>query len=236
MRKRMGNPMTKFAIPDRAFSCTGSSFLVKNLCCGFFCLLSLSSFAQYPGYHSITDLPAFKKQFTAQSLTVSTITSNFTQEKILSELTEKIISKGKFWFKRSDKVRIEYREPFFFLMLVNGDKMLVRDDQKENKINIRSNKLFQQVNRIVIDCVQGTILDSKDFSVKVFEDDKTFLMEMTPSSKGLREFFETIVLTVEKKDYSAKTIEMNEPLGDVTTLFFTNKKLNEPVSDAIFSP
>jgi len=121
------------------------------------------------------------------------------------------------------------------IVSIKGDKMMVRDEQKENKINVRSNKLFQQVNRIVIDCVQGTILDSKDFSVKVFEDDKTFLMEMTPSSKGLREFFETIVLTVEKKDYSVKSIKMNEPLGDTTTIFFTNKKLNEPVSDAVFT-
>ena len=114
-------------------------------------------------------------------------------------------------------------------------KMLVRDDQKENKINIRSNKLFQQVNRIVIDCVQGTILDSKDFSVRVFENDRSVLIEMTPSTKGLREFFQTIVLTVEKKDHSVQSIKMNEPLGDTTTLFFTDKTLNEPISDAVFT-
>jgi len=231
----MGNPVVKFNTPGPAFTCPGPSFLVKNLSCGFFCLLSLSSLAQYPGYHSIADLPAFKKQFTAQSLTVSTITSNFTQEKILSELTEKIISKGKFWFKRSDKVRIEYREPFFYLMVLNGGKMLVRDDQKENKINTSSNKLFQQVNRIVLDCVQGTILDSKDFSVLVFENDNSFLMEMTPSSRVLREFFQTIVLTVDKKDHSVRSIKMNEPMGDTTTIIFTDKKLNEPVPDAVFT-
>jgi hypothetical protein len=28
---------------------------------------------------------------------------------------------------------------------------------------------------------------------------------------------------------------MNEPSGDTTTLFFTDKKLNEPVSDAVFT-
>jgi outer membrane lipoprotein-sorting protein len=236
MRRRMGDVYTKSMVFGTVITQASPFRHVKNFSCGLFCLFSISTFAQYPGYHPISDLPAFKKQFTAQSITVSTITSSFTQEKILSALTEKIISRGRFWFKRSDKVRIEYTEPFFFLMILNGDKMLMRDDQKENKINVNSNKLFQQINRIVIDCVQGTILDSNDFSVKVFEDDKTFLMEMTPSSKRLREFFETIVLTVEKKDYSAKKIEMNEPLGDVTTLIFTNKKLNEPVSDAIFTP
>lgn len=120
-------------------------------------------------------------------------------------------------------------------MIMNGDKMLVRDHEKENKINVKSNKLFQQVNRIMIDCVQGTILDSKDFSTKVFENDKVYLLEMTPSSKTLREFFQTIVLSVEKSDYSVKAIEMNEPSGDKTIISFKNKKLNEQLADAVFT-
>ena len=120
-------------------------------------------------------------------------------------------------------------------MIMNGDKMLVRDNEKENKINVKSNKLFQQVNRIMIDCVQGTILDSKDFTTKVFENDKVYLLEMTPTSKTLREFFQTVVLSVEKQDYSVSSIEMNEPSGDKTSFTFKNKKINQPVSDAVFA-
>src|SRR5690606_12774956 len=149
--------------------------------------------------------------------------------------TEKIVSSGKFWFKRSNRVRIEYVKPFKYLLVMNGDKLLVRDNDRENKINVKSNKLFQQVNRIMIDCVQGTILDSKDFTTKVFENDKNYLLEMKPASKALREFFDVIVLTVDKSDYAARSIEMSEPAGDTTTIFFENKKLNEPVADAVFA-
>jgi outer membrane lipoprotein-sorting protein len=200
--------------------------------------LSLSctyAFAQHPGYREVSDLPGFRAKFKTESEKVQTITSNFTQEKNLLALTEKITSTGKFWFKRSQKVRIEYVKPFVYLLVMNGDKMLVKNDQKENRINVKSNKLFQQVNRIMIDCVRGTILDSKDFTSKVFENDKIFLMEMTPVSRALREFFQTIVLTVEKKDYSVNFIEMNEPSGDKTTIFFTEKKLNEQVPDTLFA-
>lgn len=197
--------------------------------------LPYASFAQYPGYKPLTDLPVFKKQLATESAKVLSITSSFVQEKTLIALTEKITSEGNFWFKRSSKVRIEYEKPFRYVMIMNGDKMLVRDDKKENTINVKSNKLFQQVNRIMVDCVQGTILDSKDFSNKVFENDKTYLMEMTPSSKALREFFQTIVLVVEKKDHTVKSIQMNEPGGDKTVISFTNKKLNESVSDAMFA-
>jgi outer membrane lipoprotein-sorting protein len=192
-------------------------------------------FGQYPGYHPITDLAAFKTKFATESAKVLSISSDFTQEKVLTALTEKITSTGKFSFKRSNKVRIEYVKPFVYLMVMNGDKMLVRDNEKENTINVKSNKLFQQVNRIMIDCVQGTILDSKDFTTKVFENDKVYLLEMTPTSKSLREFFQTVVLSVEKSDYSVKSIVMNEPSGDKTTISFTNKKINQQVPDAIFA-
>ena len=71
---------------------------------------------------------------------------------------------------------------------------------------------------------------------KVFENDKTYLLEMTPSSKSLREFFQTIVLTVDKRDFSVSYIEMNEPGGDKTTITFIDKILNGTVSDGLFTP
>lgn len=211
------------------------SVVLRFLFLAAFLVLGNSASAQYSGYAAVTDIPSFKKKFSVESAKVESISSNFTQEKILSALTEKITSSGKFWFKRSNKVRIEYMKPFVYLMVMNGDKMLIRDEQKESRINVKSNRLFQQVNRIMIDCVQGTILDSKDFSPKVFEDKNTYLLEMTPTSKTLREFFQTIVLVVDKKDYSAISILMNEPGGDKTTITFTDKKLNTQLSDAVFT-
>ena len=170
-----------------------------------------------------------------ESAKVMSITSDFTQEKTLAALTETITSTGKFWFKRNNRVRIEYVKPFSYLMIMNADKIHVRDNQKENTINVKSNKVFQQVNRIMIDCVQGTILESKDFSTKVFESEKIYLLEMTPLSKSLRDFFQTILLKVDKRDYSVNAIEMNEPGGDQTIISFQNKKLNEQVADAVFA-
>ena len=198
-------------------------------------LISGLASAQYTGYKPVADLQTFRKAFAVESAKVQTITSDFSQEKVLTALTEKITSNGKFWFKRSNRVRIDYTKPFVYRMVMNGDKMLVKDEQKENRINVRSNKLFQQVNRIMIDCVQGTILDSKDFTTRVFENDKNYLLEMTPSGKALRDFFQTIVLTVEKKDYSVRAIEMNEPAGDKTVISFTNKVLNATVADEVFA-
>jgi outer membrane lipoprotein-sorting protein len=197
--------------------------------------ISFPSYAQYSGYLEVKDMPAFRKKFAAGSAALQSMECNFVQEKVLMALTEKITSTGKFWFKRSNKVRIEYVRPFQYLLVMQGDKIFIRDHGQEQRIQVKSNRLFQQVNRIMIDCVQGTILESKDFTTRVFEDDGTYLLEMTPTGKTLQEFFQTVVLVVDKKDYAAHSIAMNEPTGDTTVITFKDKNLNTPIADGVFA-
>lgn len=201
--------------------------------CGL--LVSFGASAQYAGFKAIDDLPGFKKQFALEAKKTKSIKSNFVQDKNLSLLEEKITSEGKFYFKRENKVRIAYEKPFHYLMIMNGDDMFIKDNQKENKVNVKSNKLFQQVNKIMVDCVQGTILDNKDFTVRVFQNDKTWLLEMTPIGKSLKEFFQVIVIHADKKDYTVSSIDMHEPSGDNTVIRFTQKELNVAVQDEMFA-
>jgi len=200
----------------------------------FLVSVSLTATAQYAGFKAIDDLAGFKKQFALEAKKTQSIKSNFVQDKNLSLLEEKITSEGKFYFKRENKVRIAYEKPFQYLMVMNGDEMFIKDNQKENKVNVKSNKLFQQVNKIMVDCVQGTILDNKDFTVRVFQNDKTWLMEMTPVGKSLKEFFQVIVIHADKKDYTVSSIDMHEPSGDNTLIRFTQKELNAAIPDEMF--
>lgn len=200
-----------------------------------FCASLSSLMAQPRGYTPVANIAGFRDAFARESAKIQSIESDFKQEKILSALTETIQSRGQFWFKRANKVRIEYKSPFSYTLVLNGDHMLVRDGEKKSQVNVRSNKLFQQVNRIMIDCVQGTILESRDFTSRVFENDDTYLLELTPTSRSLREFFQVINLKVRKSDYSAMAIEMNEPGGDKTTISFMERKLNSALPDALFT-
>src|ERR1700712_5438035 len=127
------------------------------------CLAGKAVKAQYAGYTQLADLSKFKNEFSAATQKTLTIKSNFVQEKNLSMLSEKIVSKGKFWFKKDNLVRMEYDQPFQYLMIINNDKVYVKDGQKENRVSARSNKLFQQINKIMIDCMQGTTLSNPDF-------------------------------------------------------------------------
>jgi outer membrane lipoprotein-sorting protein len=202
----------------------------------FFCLMFAGlAHAQPAGYKIIADNASFKQQFSAAARKLNTIQSDFVQEKNLAMLSEKISSSGKFWFKKENLVRMEYTSPFKYLMIINKNNVFIKDDQKENKISARSNKMFQQINRIIVDCVQGTALDNKDFAVKTLEGRDGFLIYLSPLAKTMKDLFNNINVVVDKKDYSILRMEMVEAGGDNTIIRFTNKQLNIPVADALFA-
>lgn len=199
----------------------------------FLAIITSGSFAQ--NYTAAKDEAAIRKKFAEVSLNTIAIKSDFVQEKNLSMLSEKIISKGIFLFKKENKVRLEYRQPFHYLMVINNGKVLIKDDAKSTQMDMHKNKIFQQVNKIIVDCVHGTALNNPDFKVQIFENSNQIKLDMKPISKGLKEFFSNILIFVEKKDYSVLKMQMNEISGDNTIITFTNKELNGKIADDLFA-
>lgn len=190
--------------------------------------------AQYPGYAAVSDIAKFRTVFAAATQRTNAVKADFTQEKNLAMLSEKISSRGNFWFKKDSRVRMEYTSPFKYLMILNKDRVYVKDGAKESKVSTKSNKMFQQINKIMIDCMQGTMLGNTDFKTRIFENKNNALVELTPVTKGLKEMFKSINVIVDKKDYSVSSIEMQELSGDNTIMRFTNKELNASIPDNLF--
>jgi len=206
----------------------------KIVVTAFFLLMAFFVKAQYNGYTPVSDLAKFKVDFSATTQKTTSIKSDFIQEKNLVMLSEKIIAKGKFWFKKESHVRMEYNHPYQYLMILNKDKVYVKDGQKENKISTSSNKLFQQINKIMIDCMQGTALNNPNFTTSVFENKNMWLVELTPVTKGLKTLFKSINIIIYKKDFSVSSIDMLEMSGDNTLIRFINKELNVITPDSLF--
>ena len=199
-------------------------------------LTSQICLSQPAGFKPIDNPTEFKSKFAAEGKKISAIRCRFVQEKNLSLLEEKIISEGNFWYKRDKKVRLEYQKPFRYLMMLSGEQMVIRDEQKESRLSTHSSKLFQQINRIIMDCVSGSILENKDFTSRVFQNDKMFLLLMTPTSRTLKDFFQAIHVSVDKKNWTVVGITLEEPGGDTTAIRFSHQVFNEKLDDSLFVP
>jgi len=202
----------------------------------FLCVLSMHGKAQIPeGYTLVADPVQFKSSFTQAAGKTNSIKSDFVQEKTMTMLSEKIISNGKFFYKKDNKVRMEYIAPFKYLMIINGTKLSIKDGAKESTISTSGSKVFRQVSQIMLDCVSGNMLANPDFKTNVYKGKAGYLIEMTPVSKGLMEFFSKIFVYIDSSDQSVSKVRMVEVSGDFTILNFTHKETNIELSDSLFT-
>lgn len=210
--------------------------MFKSICTACFVLYHGLLIAQQPaGFTPVKDEKAFRENFAQAGKKIQTIQSDFTQEKNLSMLEEKIVSRGQFFFKKDKKVRLEYTTPYKYLMIINGDNVVVQDAKKTNSFSAKSNKMFRQINEIIVDCLSGTALGSPNYSVQAFENKTQYALVLTPTSKTLKEFFKNIQVYVDHKDYTVAQVNMNELSGDNTVMHFSRPVLNQVIQDEKFA-
>lgn len=200
-------------------------------------LLLLALIACTAGAQTFTpvkDVPAVVQKITEASKKINTIQCDIEQQKQVSMLTDKAVSKGKFYFKRTNMVRIDYTRPTKNLVVMNAGKMMVQDDKKTSKMDMHRSKMFQQLSNIIIGSIDGSLFTGKDFKVSYAENKTQVQVTLKPVSKTLANYLSTIELVLDKKDYTAVSLQMNEPSGDNTLLLFTNKQLNSTLSDDLF--
>ncbi|MBO9617756.1 MAG: outer membrane lipoprotein carrier protein LolA [Niabella sp.] len=194
--------------------------------------ISLAGFAQYK---PVANAAGVKNQFAAAAQKINSITADFTQVKSLSMLSEKLTSKGKFYFKRDNRVRMEYTSPYQYLMVLNGNKVSIKDGQKTNKMSAGSSKLFQQVNQLMMDCIKGTVFDNPDFSVQLLENSNSYMAAMTPVTREMKSLFKQVKVIMERGSFVVSEVQMTDTKGDNTTIHYTAQKLNTALPDALFA-
>lgn len=195
-------------------------------------LLPFVSFSQT--FKALKDTTTLKQKIESMSKSTTSIEADFIQEKNLSMLSEKITSKGHFVFKKENLLRWEYASPSKYLIVINKEKVIIKDEKKTTKYDMNSNKVFKEINDIMLSCVQGTIFKSNKFKTSYFENEKGYKLELIPQAKNMKETFKKINLYFDKNVTSVAKMEMIENNDDLTSLDFTNKKLNAPIAETIF--
>jgi outer membrane lipoprotein-sorting protein len=206
----------------------------RNTLLTFFIVISYLSYSQ-GAFSEMKDHAGFKQKFSEVTRNTQTLEANFVQKKNLSVLSEKIITKGKFLFKKENKLRWEYTNPFHYLIILNNGMIFTQDEENKNKIDIRNNKMFTEINFIIMGCVQGNLFnDEKKFISSYFENNRYYLIKLKPLESTLKDYISEIKIYFDKNDLSVTRFEMNEPSGDYTIIEFSGKKENAIIPDEKF--
>lgn len=203
----------------------------------FSCILlfPLFLFAQNVDYKKIDNNSQIVTKINKAASETSTIKSKFTQEKFLSILEDKLISTGDFYFAKPNSLRWEYKKPFSYLILMYQGKITLKDENKSNTFDSSSNEMFRQMNEMIINLVQGSLLNSKQFTFTVFESQKDILIKLIPTQAQMREMLPSIDMYFSKTDFSVTQVRMNEDSGDYTRIVFEQKQLNTVINNSTFN-
>ncbi len=198
-------------------------------------VLSLNAFTQIPTL-PLKDIPAFRKSLNSMSASLTTIQSDFIQEKKLSVLSNTLVSKGYFCYRMENLIRWEYLQPYRYLIIINGDKIYIKEESDQRQFDVHSNKMFQEMNRFISSCIRGDILNHEaEYKIRYFEDSQYYFAALVPVSEKMRQMLNEIQIWFDRDDLTVSRIRMLESGGDYTRIDFVNKKLNTDIPLEKFS-
>jgi outer membrane lipoprotein-sorting protein len=203
----------------------------------FICLMLLGFGFAAQGQESlqpIQDKAAFEEKLKSVSKEVQSIESAFIQTKHLSFLEEAIKSQGYFYYQDGN-LRWEYQKPFEYLILIKGDKIHLKDENRTNTFDARSNKIFQMVNKIMLSIVRGELTAQEDFEMEYLEGPEEYLVKLSPKQEQVKTMLTSIQLSLDKQEMQVQKCKMVEASGDYTLIEFNERKLNVKIPNEIFT-
>jgi outer membrane lipoprotein carrier protein len=170
------------------------------------------------------------------AVAMKTLQCDFVQIKHLKMLNEEMLAQGKMYYQQSNKLRWEYTNPYTYTFVLNGDKVLLKNQQRNDVIDVNQNKIFREIARIMMSSVVGnSLLDNKTFKTTITINNSEWIATQIPQRKDMRQIFQRIVLHFNPQCAVVSCVEMIEKNGDKTVINLKNIRTNETLNASIFA-
>lgn len=184
----------------------------------------------------LTDLKGFEARLLQEAKKIESIESSFTQIKYLDVFDEKITSKGMFYYRKSNKICMDYAQPMNYLIVINNNKLKIVSDGKKSITDLSANKMMNQMQDMLTACMVGDLSQmSSDYVREYFEDARYYLVTIKPTNKAVKAYIDNIRIYLDKKDMSVHKLRLSETAANYTEYEFSNKKFNSLKDDAKFT-
>lgn len=177
--------------------------------------------------------------FTRISKTVSgikTLTGAFRQERRLAMLTRPVLSTGRFYCEKPDRIRWELISPEPSGFLVNGDqaKQWKGREGPSDAFEVRQNPLI----KLIVDQIFAwTTADLKRleqrYGINVVQDDP-IILKLVPRSSSEKKYIDHIRISFEAVTNYVRVVDILEKGGDSTRIEFFDLVINSQLQQGLF--
>lgn len=209
---------------------------MKRIYCLFSFFLSLSLYlSAQTGLKPLASATVFQERLKKEASTITSIESDFTQEKYLDVFSEKIRSKGRFYYRQKHMIRMDYTDPLPYQLTINGQKLKIVSEGKSSIVNLGSNQMMNEMKGMLAACMVGNLGDmGTAYELSYFETPSLYVVRIVPKSKSVRSYIYEITISLDKKDMSVQVLRLAETEKDYTEYRFTHKKYNTLTTDEKF--
>jgi outer membrane lipoprotein-sorting protein len=170
------------------------------------------------------------------SSAMKTMQCDFTQTKRMKMLSKDMQSKGVMYFKRPDKLRWQYTSPYDYTFIMNGDKVQIKSMKSTKNIDVQQNKMFRQITNIILSSITGgTLRTSADFTVELWQQDKSYFVKLYPKKKELKQLYQHLEIWFDPALTKVSTVKMMEKTGDMTIVNLLNTKYGVTINEKLFA-
>ena len=199
-------------------------------------VISLFAITGYAQMRPMSNTGEFNKKLAVEAQNLQSIESEFIQQKYLDVFDEKVTSKGKFYYKKENKICMEYNQPLNYLIVINNSKLKIVSDGKKSIMNLSSNKMMDQMQDMLTACMVGDLSKlSSSYQLSYFEDSKYYLVKIKPTNPAIQAYIHEMDIYLDKKDMSVYRLRLSETATNYTEYEFRNKKFNTLTDETVFS-
>lgn len=168
--------------------------------------------------------------------TIHAVASEFRQERRLAMLKEPVVSSGRFYYEKPDKLRWEFMSPDPSGFLVNGKfaKQWKGKNNPPEAFDLQQN----QVIRLIVD--QLLAWTKADFAwieqryvISVAKEDP-IVLKLVPRSSKEKKYIDHILISFEADTHYTNAVDIIEKGGDSTRLTFFNMIINNSPQKELF--
>ena len=200
-----------------------------------FLILSMSLLGQPVIAQKVTQ-GHVKQQISQAAAAIKSMQCDFVQTKQIKMLNDKVVSKGKMYYLQSDKLRWEYISPYKYIFILNGSKVQLKNDKRNDVIDVEKNRVFKEIAQIMMSSVVGDCLnDTRSFKTTIADAKTHWLATLVPQRREMKQMFNSIKLYFDKKRLTVTRVELIEKNGDKTIIELKNVKTNGQIASSIFA-
>ncbi|MDL2281804.1 outer membrane lipoprotein carrier protein LolA [Parabacteroides sp. OttesenSCG-928-G06] len=169
-----------------------------------------------------------------ENLGTTTISSDFKQTMHLTFMDDDVLSNGKFYYRKPDRLLLKYEQPEGEMMLINGENISMVIMDQYTKVSAKSDPAIELIHTIFSSCLEGDARKIKDATVAAAE--KNGYYEVVITLKGDKaKNIQRVKVHYDKQDMALTLLRTEDPDGGYTIYELAGKKLNQPIADSIFA-